>query len=314
MAGSYPDAPFRRMAYDADGTIVWWARPDATNNNWSAINTTTIVEWTTTQKQNSNNEGAQFAVSWEHRPGDIGTRFFAWIFPEPRDIYGYYMFMRSTNGVGLDKVMQLQTSTDSTNGVSGTWTTHIVEEDLTANLWHAGSNYSNSTAYRIAIRNQYIPDVRVYRFIIYQVYGLARDPVRVDGSHIYGEIAAGQTPDRLLFIDELTGLEFDAPIDWGDVPRGTTLERDIRIRNNSSTLTAADNDLNFEALSGLSDTWHSIKDGGGSFGPTLNIASIAPGATYPAAGDPLTVRLMVAMDEQLSLQASRLRLFTNSWT
>jgi hypothetical protein len=131
--------------------------------------------------------------------------------------------------------------------------------------------------------------------------------------HLYGDKSAGATPDRLLFIDNDTGLEFTGPLDWGDVPRGTTLIHEIQIKNNSATLDANDIDLDFEALTGLSDTWHTMSDSGGAFGGTLNITSIAATATYPAA-DTITIKLIVGDAENLGPQACRLQAVTASWT
>jgi hypothetical protein len=131
---------------------------------------------------------------------------------------------------------------------------------------------------------------------------------------MYGLISSGETPDRLLFIDDSTGLEFTEPLDWGDVPRGTTLDYDIKVKNNSGTLTANTNVLDFEALTGTSDTYYTIKETGGSFATTLSITSIGAGVTYPSGANVITVRLAVPDAAGFAAESARLFVSTVSWT
>lgn len=319
MAGSYPDAPFRRMAYDEDGSIFWYAAATALTY------TSTIlpgVERTVVEKGYTNNERTLSAAGERITTGGGGGSLhwaFHVIFPELRDIYGlnFWSMAANVNPNGnfqdLPDPYEIQVSADTTNGISGTWTS----------LW-ATSTYPMDTPiytytwdhwYRVGIVSSSplpVTGKRAIRWLQPIPNGLIANS-QFHHIHIYGDKATGATPDRLLFIDWDTGLEFTAPLDWGDVPRGTVLHHEIKIKNNSATLTANTIVLDFEALTGTSDTWHTISDSGGAFGGTANVASLAPGASYPAA-DVYTIKLTVGDAENLGLQACRLQATTVSWT
>lgn len=320
MAGSYPDAPFRRMAWDEDGSIFWYA--DTTADTY----TSTIlpaIERTITEKGYANNEetisGAEVINTGKYVSG-FHDKAMAIIFPELRDIYGInYWSVNTLANVdlidtdGRNKPKFLQYSPDSSNGISGTWVDIFDDDDYPSSAPHYV--YSWDHWYRIGIVSSApfpVTGARSIRWIASCGEGLlgAGDWHHI---HIYGDKSSGATPDRLLFIDDDTGLEFTGPLDWGDVPRGTTLTHDIQVYNNSASLTANDILLSFEALTGLSDTWHSLSDSGGAFGGELTISSIGPAAYYPAA-DVITVKLTVAGDENFGPNACRLQALTQTWT
>lgn len=311
MAGSYPDAPSRRMAYDADGTVFWRADGEGPNDpDWGVVDTTTIYEYNQTEKANRNSEHdwGRETVGWRTDP----DHFYAFIFPEKRDLYGVAFWVYNTDASTHrwdHQVLNIQWSPDTTNGVSGTWYQEW------ASITAPASTYAWANYFRVGILTFSATNpvgVRGFRWVVPIEWGLTGNS-HYTHTHIYGTISPGQTPDRLLFIDEDTGLEFDSVLDWGDVPRGSTWTHNIRIRNNSTSLTAVDNLLDFEALTGTSDTWYTIKETGGAYAGTLTIASIAPSTTYPSGSNVITIRLQVP-DTALSLEAARLRLSTGSWT
>lgn len=327
MAGSYPDAPFRRMAWDEDGSIFWHA------NTTAGTFTSTILpgnERTVPQKEKHNNEatiGGSDVIDCGSFVSGASATAMAIIFPELRDIWGIAYWCVTTLAEATDvrgrrKPNDVQVSGNSPNSISGDWVSlyagvinaGAVGDPPTYPVSAPSDVYSWDHWYRIGIVTENLPvtGVRTIRWLQQPGENLIGSS-RWHHIHLYGDKSAGATPDRLLFIDVDTGVEFTGPLDWGDVPRGTTLVHDIQVKNNSATLTANDIDLDFEALTGESDTWHTISDSGGAFGGTMNITSIAPLATYPAA-NVLTVKLTVALDENLGPNACRLEAQTASWT
>lgn len=315
MAGSYPDAPYRRMAWDEDGTVFWNARSVAQY-------TATVLpgyEFVQAHKIWANNEGTitpsdSVTMSGETGTGSAGyNKCFFMIFPELRDVYGMNWWAIAVDSSSTMNPSYIQSSVDTTNGIDGTWV------DIFGTTTYPGSTpysvYSWDHWYRIGIvSSSPFPrtGVRGLRFTQIHPGGLIAKGYWMH-LHVYGDKATGATPDRLLFIDDLTGLEFTGPLDWGDVPRGTTLTHDIQIYNNSATLTANDIELDFEALTGISDTWHTLSDSGGGFSDILTIASIAPASYYPAS-NVITIKLTVADNENLGPNSSRLQALTETWT
>ncbi len=156
-------------------------------------------------------------------------------------------------------------------------------------------------------------------FAIYQYTQLEHDaPPRAttDGGgygvlcwHVYGEISASETPDRLLYIDNATALEFKKPKDYGDVARGSAETYAMKLRNNSASLTASTVQLIAEALFQGSGAWYDFDEGSG-FTATLSLASsIANGADSPV----ITVRRITPDAEALGLHEGRLQVSVGSW-
>lgn len=116
-------------------------------------------------------------------------------------------------------------------------------------------------------------------------------------------MAAGETSDRLLWVDNATGPEFGLPIDYGDIPRGSAEDTEVLLRNNSGSLRAASVQVTAEALYLDSGSWYTLKEPGGSFQATLPLSgSIGPGSDSSV----LTLRRIVPDEETLGLQAGRL--------
>ena len=78
---------------------------------------------------------------------------------------------------------------------------------------------------------------------------------------------------------------------------------DIKIKNNSTSYPTSDINLSFEALTGTSNTWYTIKPSGGAFSTTWSTPALAPGALSTL----LTVRLTVSDNQILGPQAARIR-------
>lgn len=276
MAGTYPDAPSRWMMCDADGTIGL------------ELNITTGVvnaELSAAQMTDLHDIDDTNAVSLS--TGEM----VAYIFPELREIDGVYGQIDSTAGTNA-----VYTSPDTTNGFDGTWTARF-------SPW-TPNDASVSPFYRDSIKSLALSSQRGIQWR------------RESGTNwltylqIYGEISSGETPDRLLWFDQPTALEFSLPIDYGDIPRGSAEDRLTYLRNNSGSLTANSVQVTAEALTGASGAWYTFSEGG-AYQSTLSLASsIANGANSPN----ITIRRIIPDAETVGLHAGRAYANVGSWT
>lgn len=272
MAGSYPDSPSERMAYDEDSsvqvfTLSWVLQPEATP----------------AQKQELNDEDHVVAYNCSA----IGSTYLATLFPELREVDGHFI---STNGY---QFQNLSTSGDTTNGIDGSWVVQVGSPTT----W-----LSTIPEWRNNITSLAVSNVRGIRI---NLTGNASWFTQ----HIYGEIAPGQTPDRLLFIDGTSGLEYSLPIDFGDVPRGSAQDTTWKLRNNSASFTASTVQVTAESLYLASGNWYTFSEGG-AFQSTLPLASgIGPGADSPT----LTLRRIIPDTETVGLHAARIQASVGSW-
>lgn len=324
MAGSYPDVPSNRIAYHVDGSVVWLTNTVAGGAFGGGGYYTGMVlppvELSSTQKNDLNNEETTPALVVDGGPTAVDYGF-GWIWPEKRDIFGFYGY-GLTNGEYW--LTDLEYSTQSRNMITkGATSADFIQiaqgypsTDLAQppgnNNWSVDQSYreyvnafssTGATGVRVATAT---PGTLSY----------AVDKMYVAALHWYGDIADGANPDRLLFINAGTGLVFDEVNDWGDLPRGSVHSLDIKIMNNSATLAATSNIITFEGVSGDSYTWYDIKDNAGAstaFSTSLTISGpLAAGATYPASTT-LTLRITLDPDENLGPASAYLKLATGSW-
>lgn len=206
MAGNYPDVPGPRMAYHLDGSLVFTNNTDF--NNTSDEQDSAIVT-------DLNDEGTAGVLT----ANLIGVGI---IFPELRDIAGICITTLAIPGGG-----PLEWSSDTTNGVDGTWSAAV-------------NPFPASRPSPVAMREQItalsLNGVRALRFAT----GADNDNELV-GIHIYGQIANAELDQRLRLWHPtndapLTGAYFD----WGDIARGSTDTLDFRVKNWSTVMTATD--------------------------------------------------------------------------
>lgn len=285
MAGSYPDAPGRRIAYDGDGTIVTKQARDYTPQE--------VLTASESAELNGNDADQNSGVDFGDNNQVNYLRFF---FPEPRDIAGIYAASDENPGPACP----VDVSADTTNGIDGTWTNLVPDLDWrgrppTPDDWRTEITTVTATAVR-AVRMTYFAvrgDGRAYPYCV----------------HLYGQIASGETPDRLVWLDSANNV-YTGPIDYGDIPRGSATDTTIRLRNQSATLTAEDVTLTAEALTGDSGDWYTFSEGGGQFTGTLTLgSSVGPGADSAA----VTVRRVVPDAEPVGLHEGRLVAAVGSW-
>ncbi len=289
MAGSYPDVPSRRMAYDADGTVLLNRRTDTASFPWMEIGTTErtqLNEEDTTQKIVPQTAPFQF----NDNDGEL-----CFIFPELREIDG--LFVQHDVGT-VDRIKAVDVSADTTNGIGGTFSSLIANYTDVADV---------IDSYRDNITSLASSNNRAVR-IKYDDLGGTDTEFRM--IHLYGEISTGETPDRLLWIDEVTGLEFTSDLDFGDVPRGGSEDREVRLRNNSATLTADTIQYTAEDLYLTAAAWFTATlPSGSTFNATQQIASLAPATTTGI----ITLRRITPGTEIPLLYAAREYADVGSW-
>jgi hypothetical protein len=281
MAGSYPDVPSRRMAWDADGTVLLWVRDNGPGAELSSVKAVEL----------NDEDGNDVDITSEDFLG-----YLIHIFPELREFDGYFIAKATTGDGGFG---ELESSPDTTNGIDGAWT-------------QESANIPDPTAvrpnYRTGITSFAATNIRGVRVRKNSVSGF--NDRRMQAVHIYGEISAGETPDRLLFIDEATGLEFTLPRDYGDTPRGSSEDIEWRIKNNSTTLTATTIQYTTEALFLGADAWftHTLP-GGSTFQATQSVGSLAAATTSGL----VTTRRIVSGSAVPDHYAARTYLDTGTW-
>lgn len=240
----YPTLPDRRMPYDNDGTVVF--QGDTFNGITSVPSGSTVAAFNATGYVfNGIAGGANALVTW-------------WFFPEQREVSAIY-FASDTAALG-----SLAGSNDTTNGVDGTW------ESATFPGGVPSSPASTSFDWRSGIKAvSFTGPKRVIKATLSAIGGRY-----LLIAHLYGQKAAGQTPDDVIYLDQATAYaEFTAPIDFGDMPLGTTAQHQFKVKNASATHTA--NTINIQC----NDTDFAISSDGVTWVNTINIASLAAGAS-----------------------------------
>lgn len=278
MAGLYVDVPGHRMSYDIDGSVGF------TTNRTSSTTALTNGDLVTINSESST--GITVA-------NGLSTGI---LFPELRDIDGALY----THG-GASSAASFQTSADTTNGLDGTWTTvHTTSSFTTYSGIQFRTNISSFTSNGvIAIR---------------ATKSTGGDQV-VRGFHIYGDIASGQTPDRLRFwhptLDQEVGAAY---FDFAEVGRGLTSTKQFRIKNNSASLTANTITISREALTdgGTQTTVAALQfsDDDISYGNTESITSLSAGSISSI----FYVKYAPTTSATFGLRWARFRAIANSWS
>ncbi len=240
---------------------------------------------------------------------------YAWIWPEKRDLFGFYGYAAHN---GAQRVRELESSTDSNNGITGEWVS--IDDSVSANHGPDGGlvDWSVEQSYREFTQGFNSTGTRALRVRMEPGKGApsSADSAHFKAFHVYGTIADSANPDRLLFINDDTGLAYDEVQDWGDIPRGSVHDKKIRILNNSATLAATSNVISFEALYQAGHEWYTIRDDSLAstlFSTELTVdGPIAAGARYPLSTS-LTLRLTVPDDEDLGPNSARLHMVTGTW-
>lgn len=287
MAGLYPDVPAPRIAYDRDGTVGF--RINSGLGGYQAL--------TLGQMQTLNDEAASGYVFTSN-----GGYWVGFMFPQLRNIAGVLYCIRwDTTST------QVQISSNTTNGIDGTWATQ-------ATISSQGES-GGMTIYRTGIRSVAYNGINGIRFQSNNA-GNGNDLLAI---HLFGQIAAGQTADRLRMwhptldepLDDNTAAD-GSWLDFAESTRGTAADKTFRIKNNSATLTA--NSIAI-TTSALTDTTPSVPlqytfSDGGAFATSINIGNLAPGAISSV----ITVRRTTPSNAAVSLWWLRVTADPTSWS
>lgn len=280
MAGFYQDVPSRRMPWDTDGTVLVYNRDNAASREIAQADMTEL----------NDEDGVNRVITSENAFG-----FLVHIFPELREFDGYFIARHSGGDGGFGEV---ETSPDTTNGIDGTWT-------------QRSANIPDPTVvspdYRTSITSFAVASQRAVRARKNSNTGGQDDEMQA--VHIYGEISAGETPDRLLWFDNDDDLEFSKPQDYGDAPRGSASDHVTYLKNNSGSLTASSVQVTAEALFLLSGAWYTFDDGTGFSATKALAAAIGPGANSPD----ITIRRIIPDAEVFGLHAARAFVNVGTW-
>ena len=287
------------MAYHLDGTQIY------------RINSSNVVSPMSSQDiQKINNEAGREVGSEEVF---VSPGFLVFIFPQLRDISTYiYIGTGYTSGTNSRRG-RLQTSTNTTNGVDGTWTT--VQDPFSSALeWgqYGGPGpihpYDRTGFATVSAMN----GIKAIRFESAQYsYG---DSIGIGALHLFGNISSGQTPDRIeLWHPTLNQKVSGEHFDFGDVTRSETKDITFRVKNISSTQTANNIVVSISNLTDLSPTAignYTLSLNGGSFASSQNISSLSAGSISSV----LTLRLTNPSNAALSLWTGTVRALATSWT
>jgi hypothetical protein len=230
MAGSYPDSPAPRLAYDTDGTVVFDV----------GITATTSAVLGTVSKAILNDETSN-AISHAENNTD---RAFVFLFPEAIDLVAYKIFAASTYATAITLKWVSATATNpTTNGLDGDWTT-------VGSLTTSGSVVSPN--YRLAPASQALSNVKALR-LDYNVANGFSTNVAFYGIHFYANPHTG-TSRKLAFWDPTSDVEIGpAYFDAGNVTASSTATTQFRIKN-LGALTASAIDLGVNVLTEGSPT------------------------------------------------------------
>ena len=199
MAGVYPDNPSRRMAWDADGTIMVVRNVEDSGEPAEEVIASRKTDWAT--EDMTTDYYYTLLGGFLTSGSDIG--WFSWIFPELREVDGFFASGRLTSP--FDQISQVMTSGDTKNTVDGTWTQRIAN--------YVEPDPVNVDSYREDIDSLAVSNVRGVRMSI--AWG---GQSRTGPMHLYGEISAGETPDRLLWFDDDDDLEIIGDDDGDEEP------------------------------------------------------------------------------------------------
>jgi hypothetical protein len=225
MAGTYADVPGYKFSYDVDGTACIRINADTS--------TTTM---TTAQLRSVNEESTTGSL-----PDGGSPTIWAFVFPELRDIVGIFLASPQVFGLyGCDYFAYY--STDTTNGVNGTWTAFTIP--VVATIY---SNYNTMIpSYRNNIFTVALLGVKGIR-IRAQEHSQPSAMTPISAIHFYGGIHIGETRKLALWHPTLDAEVTAAYFDFGDASQGTTATKQFRVKNLGS-LTASSIDLATDVL------------------------------------------------------------------
>lgn len=280
----YPPVPDNRMAYDLDGTVVVFV--DGSSGN-------AITKLSLAQIQAMNDESSTEYLAFTGN-GNY-TDYLCFIFPQHRNLGGYFSYYFTTSSFGGITYAHWEYSTDTTNGVDGTWT------DGGA-IVNAGTQ---DLLYRSQIQAVTATGIKGFRFRTdVSLVTAGGFNTHFVGLHLYGEIPPSENQFLAIFDPALNQEVSPNYFNWGDIPQSSNDIRTFRVHNYSvqtaKNVVLSFNDLTVETPDQAS--WHYLSLDGVNYFSTVNIGSLAPSFTSGL----IYVQRVTPANAQLSLGALRL--------
>lgn len=284
MVGAYPDPPSHRLPWDRDGSTIVRV-------------TSTVSEYSQTVKERLNNERRE---SEGNGTGGMSHEGYVCILlAAPMTLEAWW-----ANGTDSDweGTGQLQVSSDTTNGLDGTWTS-------------VGGDSFSGRQPAIRWRDNWIPLDSVANVVgaRFNSKGSFDDRREIVNFHLYGTYES-ENPALMLWDPDVDQRLDSAHLDWGDVARGTTATKRFRVKNTSADMLAEGVTLSDEALTDGSPTnvgQHDFSDdGGASFADPLDIGDLDPGEI----SSELLLRRDMANDADLGVWALRVLAQATAWS
>ncbi len=295
MAGSYPNAPSRRIAYDDDGTVVLWNGLVVMNfDDLAPVGTVPALPLLAMPQADIDQINDEETTSPTQSNQVANTS--SWIvqmFLQKMEIDGGYYNVNPTHS---GRSQWMMASDDTTNGIDGTWS------DLSVTT---PKNTTVADDYRDSITS--MADSNILAVTSFQG---SDERIRWRQLHLYGAMSPGETPDKLIFLDpDNLDVEFSLPLDFGDVPRGQTQTDTFKIKNNSGSLTANTVQVTAEDLFDGSGSWYTYSDDDITYVATLSLGNIGPGGTSL-----VHLKQIVPDAQVVGVYAARTRATTASWS
>lgn len=286
MAGNYPDVPSWRMPYDRDGTQLY-------HMNYDSGVLTQLDQSIAAMLNDEDNDGYHVYASASDFPYD-GGHYLILMFPEKRDLdaYAYNYSSRTISNAWV--------STDTTNGADGTWTSIPLAPGQTL-----------KSGMRSGIQSVTALGIRALKLQA-GVYG-SDGGTNFRMLHLYGEVAPGENPDRLMIWHPALDQRVDpAYFDWGNTPRGSSKTRSFRIKNVSPAKQANSIRVAMDVASDSSPSILGQMDltiDGSSYLAQVNIGDLLPGEI----SDPVTIRRDILENAQMGLWWYRVFAEASEW-
>jgi hypothetical protein len=267
------------MAYDRDLSTVY-TRNNVGTLTQVSVGTVALVNSETDQSSPMGNMG--------------GSGWYAVLFPEPRDIIGYYA---RAGSVGSGSAGAVQVSTDTTNSVDGTWS------QVAANWGTQGASNTFMRTNIVSISPTSVVGIRFLRTSSTGNFDLAN-------LHLYGNKSSAG--DYLEFWHPTLDQRYGT-VDAGDVPRNSTATFQFRLKNRSASLTAGTITIADDVPTNQTpdvDTQWVLSTDNSTFTESVSVTSLAPGAISST----LYVKRITSQTSILGLRALRLNASAASWT
>jgi hypothetical protein len=211
-----------RIPYDIDGTQVGSRTTDGVSH--SVLITQGVSTWfTPEQAANFNKQNPVLSLGGYGANIGVGVWF---VFPEQRDISA--LWLRHLIGDGGYVLYKVQCSTDTTNGLDGSWM------DVTATLPTLAASHAADSWRRDIVALTGVTGITGLRLAIFSESSCRS--AGITNIHLYGKKTSGQTANDLLMTNA-AGNEITALKDIGTIGVGGNTKETIYIKN-VSTVTA----------------------------------------------------------------------------